>query len=420
MAVRQYIGARYVIKVYENSLDPSSAEWESGVTYEPLTMVTYLNSSYLSKKDVPGAIGNPASNPSYWVVTGAYNGQILNLQNQIDAINSAMIENILIIGNSYVGVGVTDALKADFDNSYEYTSAAAGFTPYTGHTVTFEDLLDNAITDSAFDNDTITAVIFVSAMGDTISYQEDDAAFTTNLRNTLASIRSKIATNFPNCQRIVTTLAETRSVKYNAYTSDYNSLFVVHKTFKHAMHYFDMEYIGWSGFNVMLAGSQYTLSDGYHPSALGATCIGAFIKNSYYGHVEYSTKYNLKKVNFAYTATAKINVLIRMTPDIVELDFLSVTDTVGNPVTAVNGTTLIDFEELDVPAPPCGYYWIYNAAHLVNDSNGNDVDFLKMQLGESTSNGFAKLQLIANPTASTVAAASCVLEGFSNVSYLIG
>ena len=87
MAVRQYIGARYVIKVYENSLDPSSAEWESGVTYEPLTMVTYNNSSYLSKKDVPGSIGNPAANPSYWVLTGAYNGQILNLQDQINEIS---------------------------------------------------------------------------------------------------------------------------------------------------------------------------------------------------------------------------------------------------------------------------------------------------------------------------------------------
>ena len=80
----RYIGARYVTKVYENSLNPSSAEWEAGVTYEPLTMVTYNNSSYLSKKDVPGSVGNPAANPSYWVVTGAYNGQIAYLQSEID------------------------------------------------------------------------------------------------------------------------------------------------------------------------------------------------------------------------------------------------------------------------------------------------------------------------------------------------
>ena len=86
--VRQYIGARYVTKIYENSLDPSSAEWESGVTYEPLTLVTYNNGSYLSKKEVPGSIGNPAANPTFWVQTGFYNGQITNLQNQIDIINA--------------------------------------------------------------------------------------------------------------------------------------------------------------------------------------------------------------------------------------------------------------------------------------------------------------------------------------------
>lgn len=92
--IRQYIGARYVTKIYENSLDSSSAEWESGVTYEPLTLVTYLNSSYLSKKNVPGSIGNPASNPSYWVVTGAYNGQIATLQNQINTIINTYLPTI--------------------------------------------------------------------------------------------------------------------------------------------------------------------------------------------------------------------------------------------------------------------------------------------------------------------------------------
>lgn len=83
----RYIGARYVVKIYENSLDPSSAEWEASVNYEPLTMVTYNNGSYLSKTTVPGSIGDPSSNPSYWVQTGFYNGQIADLQNQIDTIN---------------------------------------------------------------------------------------------------------------------------------------------------------------------------------------------------------------------------------------------------------------------------------------------------------------------------------------------
>ena len=95
MAVRQYIGARYTIKVYENSDDPSSAEWESGQAYEPITLVTYLNSSYLSKKQVPQNVGNPADNPQYWVVTGFYNGQIASLQQQIDDMKDSTVSGSL-------------------------------------------------------------------------------------------------------------------------------------------------------------------------------------------------------------------------------------------------------------------------------------------------------------------------------------
>lgn len=82
-----YIGARYVIKIYENTNDPSSAEWQANTRYEPITMVTFQNSSYLSKMEVPQTIGNPAENSAYWVCTGNYNGQIANLQQQIDGLN---------------------------------------------------------------------------------------------------------------------------------------------------------------------------------------------------------------------------------------------------------------------------------------------------------------------------------------------
>lgn len=90
MATRQYIGARYVVKVYENSQTAGSAEWEEDTVYEPLVLVTYQNGSYLSKKDVPSTVGNPAANTDYWVQTGFYNGQIANLQHQIDTINEAL------------------------------------------------------------------------------------------------------------------------------------------------------------------------------------------------------------------------------------------------------------------------------------------------------------------------------------------
>lgn len=83
MAIRQYIGARYVVKIYENSVNPLSADWENGVAYEPLTMVNYNNSSYISRKQVPPSVGNPVANPSYWALSGLYNGQIAQLQSDV-------------------------------------------------------------------------------------------------------------------------------------------------------------------------------------------------------------------------------------------------------------------------------------------------------------------------------------------------
>lgn len=117
MSVRQYIGARYVTKIYENTLNPSSAEWEASVNYEPLTMVTYNNGSYLSKKEVPASVGNPAANPTYWAQTGFYNGQIAQLQDQITDIYNNLYVTPEMFGA--VGDGVTDdsaALQSALDS----------------------------------------------------------------------------------------------------------------------------------------------------------------------------------------------------------------------------------------------------------------------------------------------------------------
>lgn len=213
--VRQYIGARYVTKVYENSLDPSSAEWEAGVTYEPLTMVTYLNSSYLSKKEVPGATGNPASNPEYWALTGAYNGQILNLQNQIDTINNTTIPNIEYeidelrqstnpINKKYIVIcdSYGDELNANgrnfyseafyrlgITNFYDFHLASSGFTQ--AGSLNFLAVLQNnesVITDKT----EITDIIVAGGANDQ-----------TNLSDILSGIsnfKTYVAANYPNAK----------------------------------------------------------------------------------------------------------------------------------------------------------------------------------------------------------------------------
>lgn len=101
----QYIGARYVIKIYENKSNPSTAEWDSNTFYEPLTMVTYEYNSYLSKKAVPATIGNPASNSEYWVQTGFYNGQIMELQNRASLLEQHLNDEVLARTNADNALG---------------------------------------------------------------------------------------------------------------------------------------------------------------------------------------------------------------------------------------------------------------------------------------------------------------------------
>lgn len=116
MATRQYVGARYVPKF----ADPVA--WESGKSYEALTIVNYLNNSYTSKKSVPTTIGNPADNSEYWVVTGNYNAQVEEyrletekVQNDVNKIKKEFI-NPIFYGAYFDGINddteaINNALK---------------------------------------------------------------------------------------------------------------------------------------------------------------------------------------------------------------------------------------------------------------------------------------------------------------------
>lgn len=68
MAVRQYTGARYVPKF------ANPVRWDNKREYEALTIVTYYNNSYTSKKPVPAGVD--ITDSDYWVVTGNYNAQV--------------------------------------------------------------------------------------------------------------------------------------------------------------------------------------------------------------------------------------------------------------------------------------------------------------------------------------------------------
>ena len=77
MAVREYVGARYV-PIFS---DVNGGVWDNTHAYEPLTIVKYGNDYYTSRKPVP--VGVAITNTQYWVLTGEYNGAIASLQQDI-------------------------------------------------------------------------------------------------------------------------------------------------------------------------------------------------------------------------------------------------------------------------------------------------------------------------------------------------
>lgn len=121
--VRQYIGARYVPKFYENSLGTS--EWAGGVIYEPLTIVTYNGNSYTSKQLVPANIGNPSANPTYWAPTGLYNAQVEALRQQVEGYHDAVSglqESVSLIENRrFIFIG---------DSWFRFTQSGTSYTHF--------------------------------------------------------------------------------------------------------------------------------------------------------------------------------------------------------------------------------------------------------------------------------------------------
>lgn len=80
MAVKQYIGARYVPE-FADPLD-----WDSSKTYEPLTIVYYEGNSYTSRQSVPTGID--IANDDYWALTGNYNAQIEQYRTEVQQVSS--------------------------------------------------------------------------------------------------------------------------------------------------------------------------------------------------------------------------------------------------------------------------------------------------------------------------------------------
>lgn len=202
MALHQYIGARYTPYFYENSLDPTSCEWEANVTYEPLTYVTLPNQHcYLSKKTVPDTIGTPASNPEYWLEVAWRDAYITDLQNQIDIIDGDItridgelsnigVHNYWYIGDSFLNIA--DGWGYQLNNiygttGYETKDGGIGYlTNGNNSGVPIKDLIasDTGVPDN------ITDVIMVMGCND-VGVSHATADIINSVLNTISAIKAK-------------------------------------------------------------------------------------------------------------------------------------------------------------------------------------------------------------------------------------
>ena len=76
MSVREYIGARYM-PVFSDPI-----QWDAANSYEPLTVVMNLGTSYVSRRSVPAGI--PVTDENYWVRWADYNAQLEEYIRQVN------------------------------------------------------------------------------------------------------------------------------------------------------------------------------------------------------------------------------------------------------------------------------------------------------------------------------------------------
>lgn len=206
--MRQYIGARYTTKIYQNSQDPGSCEWESGVIYEPLTIVSYQNSSYLSRTTVPANAGAPTVATQYWAQTGFYNGQIAQLQHDVAELQngvSALEDDVEMLKSGKI-LFVADSFNAIYEaygwdktiidildlSSDDYFSIAVGGAGFAVSGSRWADILTNRLP-LISDKELYKTVIVCSGGNDkTLS---DDSVLAG-----MEDFREVVEDNFPNAK----------------------------------------------------------------------------------------------------------------------------------------------------------------------------------------------------------------------------
>lgn len=175
MAMREYVGARYV-PIFA---DPT--QWDITLKYEPLTVVTDNGASYVSRRYVPEGI--QLTNTDYWILWADYNAQLQQLIEDVNTYNGRIedLEEALPV-TSFDDVNTveaaisaldtrTDAIEdalpiADFD---DVNTVSAGISALDSRI----DALEDALPIADFDDVNTVDARFDIAEGNIATLQSD-------------------------------------------------------------------------------------------------------------------------------------------------------------------------------------------------------------------------------------------------------
>ena len=339
MATRQYIGARYVPKFYQNSVD-GSTQWQSNVVYEPLTWVTLQNGHmYISKKQVPATVGTPAENVDYWLDIGDYNGFIEDLDERVTANEQAisalqddvevLVDDVYIcISDSYGATygntpGDTHtffdylrtALGRNSTNLLSYAYGGAGFVKSYEGTFLQHFTADSALISAEVKNK-VTKIVVAAGRND-YEYTFSD------IKTAIGNFVTYCKTNYPNAKVYLAFIANgvnnvngTKAQQLNVYYA-----------------YADCSLLGayyLSGCEAILRRPDLMNSDSVHPNSDGIAQIGKFLGEAIvtgaahvcYAPVTCALDNNSK---WEYVDLATIPITTYMNDGMVTIDFPQIT-----------------------------------------------------------------------------------------------
>lgn len=139
MSVREYIGARYI------PLFADPIEWDSSLSYEPLTVVKNQGSSYVSRQFVPEGVA--ITNEQYWILWADFNAQLEQYRAEVQQFDGRITANATAIGAETLA-------RENADSEIE----------------TALEQLSNVVSNKSFAADTVAALSSIEVTADAPAY----------------------------------------------------------------------------------------------------------------------------------------------------------------------------------------------------------------------------------------------------------